>query len=61
MPASLPPAYEHLLELREEILDMDRQERQLEAELASMPEDPSDSGSRGSGVDSTSSDSEDGS
>jgi len=35
--------YERLLELREEVLDMDRQERQLEAELASMPEDPSGS------------------
>jgi len=47
----LSPAYDRLLELREEVLDMDRQERQLKAELASLPEDPLDSDSSGSDSD----------
>jgi len=43
LPISLPPAYERLLELREEVLDMDLHQCQLEAELATMPEGTSDS------------------
>lgn len=40
LPISLPPAlpYERMLELQEEILDMHLRQRQLEAELAAMPE-----------------------
>jgi len=36
----LSPDYDGLLELQEEVRDMDRQQRQLEAKLASLPEDP---------------------
>jgi len=43
VPATFPSNYERLLELREEILDTDRLERQLEAELAALPEDPPES------------------
>jgi len=59
LPTSLPPAYERLLELGEEVLDTDRRQLQLEAELAAMPKDTSDSDPHGSGVGSTSSDSDD--
>jgi len=43
VPDTLSPTYERLLELREEVLDMDLRERQLEAELAALPEDLPDS------------------
>jgi len=55
LPTPLPPDYERLLELREEVLDMDCRQRQLEAELATMPEEPFDSDPPGSEVSSTSS------
>jgi len=32
-----PPDLERLVELREEVLDLDRRERQLEFELANLP------------------------
>lgn len=35
--------HERLLELREEVLDMDLQQRRLEAELEALPEELSDS------------------
>jgi len=47
----LSPDYDRLLELQEEVWDMDRQQRQLEAELASLSEDPLDPDSSGSDSD----------
>jgi len=49
---ALPPDYEHLLELQEEVLDLNHLANHLERELMVMPIDPSDSASSsGSGSD----------